>query len=182
MNNVYIFLILLLFINSHCLANQIEIPPMIVLSINNNYGGQFYNQELGTSKLTYSITPKDISKSTSSNNSKDLLINGALFSNCGESGNCNGIGNLLLEINPKRLILSNGKDNIYVDIQGRVENNQISRNGKASLLNFKRRNDFPNLPWKANLELYGTVDRSLLKPSISPGIYSGTLSIRITTP
>ncbi len=181
------FLFLYVSIFLFCLSSIIPanaaiiVPPIIAVSVNGaTSGGTFYNSQLGPSKFDYTATLNDIA-GTSSSGTHDYLINGAVYTNCGANGNCNGNGSVAVEVIPFKLTLLNGTDNVSMNITGQVGNKVLS-SGKATDFKFKRTNTIPAAPWQADLQLFGDLDQTTISTRTKPGDYSGVFTIQMTVP
>lgn len=163
-------------------AATIIVPPAIALSINGTSNTSiYYNSTLGPSTFDYQATLNDLTSSAAGVN--EYTINGALYTNCGRNGNCNGNGGVYLDVIPMKVTMTNAGQNVTLNLSGTVGGKTISTSsGRASSLTFTNTGNILTLPWKANLQIKGDLDSTTLNTRLKPGTFSGTMTVQITIP
>jgi len=169
-----IFSFFSLLINTTCKADSINIPLIILISINSERpSGRLYNSLVGPSKL--SKNSNSLSLSGLKQETDDYKINGAIYTNC-PNNRCNGSNGINVEVSPNPIKLSNGYSEVSVDLRGSVGNKAIRNNGAKSI-NLKRSPIATNLGWQSDIEIIGDIDESTFSLNDRPGDYIGTFTI-----
>jgi hypothetical protein len=158
----------------------IFLPGTIALSVNGSTsGGTYYNPLLGPSTFSYEASFNDLLNGTAGNN---YIINGAMYSNCGATGNCSGNGRVWFQVIPNVVIMQSASNSVNVRLTGTVGNRTLDNTGKAINIRFTSTTVVPTLPWQADIQVRGSLDNQFLSTQTKPGTYNGVFTMQVTIP